>query len=106
MSKFHRPVETDNSNTTCIYRGCFASHDPICVRNEMDHVKWSHRPESRDTYWIFKHDPRNFNCRDLSGKFLVFKIGGPLGEMVAYRALSHREVRLWLFLNFLHRALH
>ena len=102
MSKLHRPVETDNSNTTCIYRGCSASHDPICVRNEMDHVKWSHRPESS----IFKRDPRNFNCRDLSGKFLVFKIGGPLGEMVTYRALTQGEVRLWLFLNFVHRALH
>ena len=98
MSKLHRPVETDNSNTTCIG---VAPHRIIQFASAMRWIMSSgciaQNPATH---------PKNFGCRDLSGKFLVFKIGGPLGEMVAYRALSHREVRLWLFLNFVHRALH
>ena len=36
------------------------------------------------------------NCKALTGKILVFRIGGRLWEVVAYEKWSHMEVRLYM----------
>ena len=42
--------------------------------------------------WSFT---RGSNCKPLTGKILVFWIGGRLWEMVANQRWSHMEVRLY-----------
>ena len=39
---------------------------------------------------------RNSNCKALTGKVLLFWIGGRLSEVVAYERWSHLKVRLCL----------
>ena len=43
--------------------------------------------------WSFT---RGSNCKALTGKILVFWIGGNLLEVVAYKRWSHMEVRLYM----------
>ena len=43
--------------------------------------------------WSFT---RGSNCKALTGKVLVFWLGGRLWEVVAYERWSHNEVRLYL----------
>ena len=38
---------------------------------------------------------RDSNCKALTGKILVFWIGGRLWEVVAYKRWSHMEVQLY-----------
>ena len=40
---------------------------------------------------------RGYNCKDLTGKMLVFWIGGRLWEVVTYERWLHMEVRLYVF---------
>ena len=53
--------------------------------------------------WSFT---RGSNCKALTGKILVFWIGGRLWDVVAYESWSHMEVRLYFTLqpNSLYRA--
>ena len=43
--------------------------------------------------WSFT---RGSNCKALTGKIAVFRIGGRLWEVVAYEKWSHMEVRLYM----------
>ena len=42
---------------------------------------------------------RDSNCKALTGKIVVFRIGSHLWKVVAYERWSHMEVRLYFFPN-------
>ena len=50
-----------------------------------------------DGWWSFI---RGSNCKALTGKVLVFLIGGLLWEVVAYESWSHMEVRCYSTINW------
>ena len=50
--------------------------------------------------WSFT---KGSNCKALTGRILVFRIGGRLWEVVAYERWSHMEVRVYMTLGcFMH----
>ena len=60
-----------------------------CVKLSSGPKKWS-RSSTGGARLL-----KSCNCKGLTGKILVFWIGGRLCEVVAYKRWSHMEVRLY-----------